>query len=164
MAPHAYFQLELGCTSFFISVSLCSYFPFGMNVLSAPSYSCPCFQGVSDWHLSSLIFSFKCLTRSIFTTQVLQLKMLVVPVAPDNSDTDSNASDTEGNDGPDDLTMDPVIPYWHFFNTCHVMLTLMSGGGGGGSSIHATLSSNVLSGQERRHQPFSIPAFKVKKD
>lgn len=96
--------------------------------------------------------------------QVLQLKMLVVPVAPDNSDTDSNASDTEGNDGPDDLTMDPVIQYWHFFNTCHVMLTLMSGGGGGGSSIHATLSSNVLSGQERRHQLFSIPAFKVKKD
>lgn len=96
--------------------------------------------------------------------QVLQLKMLVVPVAPDNSDTDSNASDTEGNDGPDDLTMDPVIPYWHFFNTCHVMLTLMSGGGGGGSSIHAMLSSNVLSGQERRHQLFSIPAFKVKKD
>lgn len=118
----------------------------------------------SPRHLSSVIFSFKCLTQSIFTTQVLQLKMLVVPVAPDNSDTDSNASDTEGNDGPDDLTMDPVIPYWHFFNTCHVMLTLMSGGGGGGSSIHATLSSNVLSGQERRHQPFSIPAFKVKKD
>lgn len=53
-----------------------------MSVLLAPqlpSYSSPCFQGVGDWHLSSVIFSFKCLTRSIFTSQVVLLKMLAVP-------------------------------------------------------------------------------------